>query len=340
MGIYFGGIVDVSIGLAFLYLSLSLICTTLNEIVATGLKLRAKLLSAAVKKLLDEPAGGELLQRFYQNGLIRGTLASSHANLPEPSGVPAPGKHSSYLDSRNFAMALLTSLDPKTPMPAITDLKAMVEKIDGAAAIPAGVKDVLAAALAMGETDIAKLRDHIALWFDTAMDRLAGEYKRQLRLISLGAGLAVAVGLNADSIAVGKAIWNDGDREIVRQVGEMLPEISQVNAAACASPPGSANEADAGAEMDCRLRRLADQLDNLRPLPIGWGQETVASPPSGAAGKIEVRGCSVLDMAVKLVGWLITALALSLGAPFWFDMLNKVMNIRGAGTPPQKAKET
>jgi hypothetical protein len=37
------------------------------------------------------------------------------------------------------------------------------------------------------------------------------------------------------------------------------------------------------------------------------------------------------------VGWLLTILALTLGAPFWFDMLNKFINIRFAGKSPDEA---
>ena len=35
-----------------------------------------------------------------------------------------------------------------------------------------------------------------------------------------------------------------------------------------------------------------------------------------------------------IAGWILTAIAASLGAPFWFDTLNKFMNVRAAGTSP------
>ncbi|HAQ20757.1 MAG TPA: hypothetical protein DCR40_16225 [Prolixibacteraceae bacterium] len=35
-----------------------------------------------------------------------------------------------------------------------------------------------------------------------------------------------------------------------------------------------------------------------------------------------------------LIGWIITALALSPGAPFWFDLLNKMMKLRGSVATP------
>lgn len=41
----------------------------------------------------------------------------------------------------------------------------------------------------------------------------------------------------------------------------------------------------------------------------------------------------------SLVGWLITALALTLGAPFWFDLLTKFMSLRSAGAKPSASNE-
>jgi hypothetical protein len=42
----------------------------------------------------------------------------------------------------------------------------------------------------------------------------------------------------------------------------------------------------------------------------------------------------------RLLGWMLTILAISLGAPFWFDMLNKLVNIRSAGKSPDEAAKT
>jgi hypothetical protein len=36
------------------------------------------------------------------------------------------------------------------------------------------------------------------------------------------------------------------------------------------------------------------------------------------------------------LGWLITAFAVSLGAPFWFDLLNKFVNVRASGKAPEE----
>jgi hypothetical protein len=60
----------------------------------------------------------------------------------------------------------------------------------------------------------------------------------------------------------------------------------------------------------------------LRPLPIGWNFGS--------------SDASVTFWLAKLAGLAITAVALSLGAPFWFDLLSKFMKIRGTGDKPQR----
>ncbi len=64
------------------------------------------------------------------------------------------------------------------------------------------------------------------------------------------------------------------------------------------------------------------QLQQLG-IPLGW-----KSRPSNAG-----------DWWNKLAGLALTAFAVSLGAPFWFDLLNRFMNIRAGGkSPEEKAK--
>lgn len=41
------------------------------------------------------------------------------------------------------------------------------------------------------------------------------------------------------------------------------------------------------------------------------------------------------DGWARVVGLLVTAVAVSFGAPVWFDLLNKFVNFRAAGVKPQ-----
>ena len=139
------------------------------------------------------------------------------------------------------------------------------------------------------------------------MERLSGAYKRQLKWITMLIGLAVAVAFNADSLRVATTLWNDPERRALvvesatKVVQEGLPKGGQ---------PGNTGEM-------------------LRPLPIGWNCATTPS-----AWK-----CATMEppTTMQIAGWLLTAAALSLGAPFWFDLLSKFMNVRGAGAKPARA---
>lgn len=61
---------------------------------------------------------------------------------------------------------------------------------------------------------------------------------------------------------------------------------------------------------------------------MGWNETNWS--PKGIGGKIEIK-----YLLIKIIGWLITALAISQGAPFWFDILNKAINLRSTGKPPE-----
>ena len=76
------------------------------------------------------------------------------------------------------------------------------------------------------------------------------------------------------------------------------------------------------------LSPLITQLQNL-PVPLGWTPE------------LWHRSDLTLWL-LSLAGWLVTAFAISLGAPFWFDLLQKLLNInvRGAGPKPASTSDT
>jgi hypothetical protein len=313
--------IDIAIGLTLMYLMLSLACTVINEFIATQLKLRAKSLHAGLIELLDDPT---IRQAFYANGVIAGTrkafTSSGHVlwraifgGSASPAPPDAPVDHPSYLSADSFVSAMigaLTTASMAAGQSAATfdDVKAAVEKLP-----PSQIKGALLAKLTTCENDLVKFRLGLATWFDDSMERVSGAYKRHLRLITIVVALAVAVALNADTFAVGYALWaNPALRAQMVAVSEQTEKNALPN-------PGGATPTDVASA-------LANANKALRPmLPVGW-----PLTPSG-------DGTLWWFWLVKVLGWIVTGLALSLGAPFWFDMLSKFINIRGAGPKPERA---
>jgi hypothetical protein len=280
-------VIDVGLGLILMYLMLSLACTILNEFIASAMRLRARMLEGELTALIDNP---DLLNVFRDHGLV---AASAEAG----------GGQASYLSGRAVATALVDSLDPDKPVAVVSEVIEAATKLP-----PSNVRDVILVAATTAGTDIEKLRAQVASWFDDAMDRLSGVYRRSLRWLSLAIGLVLAVALNADTIALTDALWHDSAlRSEIVATSEKIAAVDQ-------------------AQLQQRLSDWPSIERGLRPFPLGWstnGQSWMSS---------------YLGVAAKIVGLLITGLALSLGAPFWFDLLSKFVNIRGTGAKPERTQ--
>ncbi len=359
--------IDVTVALILMYLMLSLLCTVINEFIATKLKLRAKSLASALDQLFDNQT---LRSAFYRHGLIvtnmRATATGPQSTmsgvtsvasgvremirspLPERSTQPAtppaaaagpvvnvpvsvaPESHPSYLSSRSVALALIASLDPASPLPGIQDIQNRVKGLPDSR-----IRDVLLSSLIEAGADVDKLRASIATWFDDSMERLSGAYKRQLKWISMLVGLIVTIAFNADSFNVAVTLWSDQDRRA--SIVAMATKKAQ-------EPLPKAPEGVDDATPQDVIKRTED---TLRSLPIGWNCNGNSAAVTSTAdqtymplGSWECTKKNLTTLTLMQVfGWMFTATALTLGAPFWFDLLQKFVNVRGAGGRPKREDE-
>ncbi len=346
---------DVAIGLVLMYVLLSLVCTVVNEFIASQLSLRSKSLSGALREMLDDPA---VRAAFYNHGLVASAMSAVKratplmAPSPPPTAVPtdgtastsAPGPpqpirdsdHLSYLSTETFALALFGSLVQPTaaqPRPGLAELEAKI------AALPeTKLKSSLQAALISAQGDFEQFRTSVSRWFDDSMDRLSGAYKRNLQFIAIVVGCLIALIVNADSLTVGRALWSDGAlRAAIVQTADATAKSGDG-----AQNPPAATVSDVGAAF-------AKANNDLRPLPIGWPACRSSDASGGASGGTSAtRATNTTDCPADNAGWswfildkvfglFATGLALSLGAPFWFDTLSKFVNIRAAGVKPERA---
>jgi hypothetical protein len=96
-----------------------------------------------------------------------------------------------------------------------------------------------------------------------------------------------------------------------------------------------ANQA-ATKEASRHVDKFMDRLPSL-----GWrGQDqTVASVDKSQAttAPSKAMNTSFCDALLMPIGWVLTALMVSFGAPFWFDLLSKLINRRATGPRPDTA---
>ncbi|MGA7292271.1 MAG: hypothetical protein WBW85_07020 [Terriglobales bacterium] len=308
---------DVVIGLVFVYLLLAIMCSTINEWFAGLLKTRASNLSTALKQLLDnQPASSSgvttFLQQFYKHPLISG-MQLPGKTTPEQLTERA---HFAYLSARTFAT---TIMDLATPQKKGTITYQDLQQ--GLVAMPDGdVRTALLALIQNANGDLAKAQKNIENWFDDSMDRASGWYKRQAALITVVIAVFLTVLSNADTIAIVRTLWkNPTDRALLVQkaqnrVGEDLQPTVSVTYANKDNPL-----------QPTAIRKVTTDEAKALGDVLGW--------------KRDAPRLSELGWLQHLFGWFLTAVAVSLGAPFWFDILNKLINIRNAGKKPPTSDE-
>ncbi len=306
---------DVVFGLVFTYLVLSLLCTAANETIAGLFAMRARFLERGIQNLLADPEGTDLGREFYEHPLMK-SLVRRTGKLTRRESLRKP----SYISSRVFGLVLLDLLGRRAAAAEGSELARDSKAIGAALASIRSSHPELERSLGLLWQDagfeVAAFRASLEKWFDDGMERVSGWYKKRAQLFSVVLGVAIAFGLNVDTLAVAKALWNDDTLRsaVVKQAAAFAQE-----------QPG----ADAGA----RVKKL-EELS----LPIGWTW-TDATPEDRSDYPQAIKDFPDAGPLAKAVGLLLTAIAISLGAPFWFDLLSKVARIRTSGVQPAPAEK-
>lgn len=201
------------------------------------------------------------------------------------------------------------------------------------------------------EEELARARGSIEDWFNDAMDRVSGVYKRYSQTLALVIGFVLAVVLNVDSITIATYLWRQ-------------PSVREALAAQASTFELDQNQLQTDPEQ--AMADFSKQFSGIN-LPVGWtikkstqaayllptcqlfpsrseasstGEEVLPAESFG----IPVFRSSICiapaqpnsdtNLLLLLTGVLITAIAARLGAPFWFDMLKRVVNLRSTGPNP------
>lgn len=300
-------LLDVAVGMVFVYLLLSLICSALNEILETRLKNRAGDLEKGIKGLLGPNTG--LVDKLYNHGLIFSLFRGTYAEASKNNTLP------SYIPSKDFATAVANILGPAGGnIPSATDVRNSINQLQNEQ-----VKSALLTLLNDAKDDLDKFRTGLEGWFNSTMDRVSGWYKRRAHVIIFVCAFLIAVAMNVNSISLAQDLWtNQAKREAL--VGAAQGYFDKHSATA-----GANSSASATSNLDQGLKADIDEL-RATSLPIGWSQSVLRN-----------LGKSPLLWLAAVLGWLLTACAASLGAPFWFDLLSKIIVVRSSVKPGEKS---
>jgi hypothetical protein len=314
-------ILDVAIGLAFVYLLLGLMGTTVNEWWAQMRRLRSRTLQEGLLRLLTDP---QLAADFYDHPLIK-ALAG------------ADGKHPSYIPASTFAHVLIDLIS--RGQDDIASLRAGVEGLP-----QTEIKRAMAALIKGADATIATAQAKIEGWYNDVMDRVSGVYKRKSQVITVIVAFIITIFANADTLQIATRLWTDPT------LRAQLVEQAKVRAQ-MPRPPDQVPEyekPDNPKPDEPKVTKAAED----KPQITDEERKALGQLISWSAEKDELKnrlnggwfgglfGWFWWLIKLHFFGWLLTAIAVSLGAPFWFDTLNKFMNIRSAGKSPKEAAKT
>jgi len=380
------GIIDLAIGLAFIFGVTAALASVATELISRFLGLRGAYLLGGLRELLDSEQVETDLTRAEKDyddwkNIVTGTStgekpqSATGAVLGSPilrsqgmvggitdrkllvqaskQGRPSvrnidPNKHTPLSDLRSlpayisptaFADAVIDLLVPKpatqtTPVGQTTatgqttldTVRQSLQKIKSQDPIPASMAPLMTSVntlVTTAEDDITSLRTSIENWYNDHMDRVSGWYKRHVAWFTIIAGAILVILLNINAITIGRVLYSNS------VIG------SAVATAAGNHPPCTSADPTCLGKLQTDLATVAQA-----GLPIGWATVSACADKRPACNWWQARGItrttgnSAWQILLVVVGFLITIVALTPGARFWFDLLGKLGTLRSTGPKP------
>lgn len=340
-------ILDLVIGIIFIYFLLSIICSSAVELCVTIFKSRAFLLEVWLKQTFNLPA---LDSEGKPLNVSLGQAIMDHCMV---TVLSKRGKSTPYIDPDNFVSALLdkitllpaapgtdnVQLPPANLNAYITaiqnstllsgELKRTILSFANEAAQIAAVQSSIPASMAIPiKSPLEIFRDKIKTWYKTNTDRITGTFKQTRAYpLTIVVAIIMVISLNTDSIEIGKYLYSnqDASKELATTALNNFQNYkggidTGKTAASNTQSPATIDQLQA---QRLQLQNYIDSLQSLN-LPLGWKRANIKNWPA------------FFDYSKKhIAGWLATILAIMMGAPFWFDILNKISNLRSTGPKPE-----
>jgi hypothetical protein len=302
-------IIEVVLGLALIYTVLSVTVTVMAELLAQLTSARANTLRMGIARILSEKQPGELTKAFYAHPLIQ----SLARNREKPD----------YIPSHTFTLVLLDLIvngqESKT-YDSVGSIAALRHAITMSASENRLINDDLRRQLQVlldlaDDVDTARLI--IEKWFNDAMARVSGWYKRRTQLRILLLSVLLVVLINADTLMIFNTLSaNATNRSLI---------VAAVGNSATSVPPETMLEQLTAMNLETRSSDI-----------FGWS----CIWNCGIGDPRAMTNQRWPDGVTKVVGLLFTVFVVTLGAVFWFDLLKRIINIRASGKPERPLEAT
>jgi hypothetical protein len=309
---------DVALGLSFIFFLFSVLVSTTSEMILSWTNARGKMLWKALSHLLPQSGhgkGAQPLQDFVAHPLMAAMHRHTAADASVAKDFP------SYLSNSQFSQVLMDLLETKGTEQKAETRWEIVQS--GIKALPDAAKGPLMALSRDAERNLLPGQEPMSVfqflagqWFDSMMDRTTGWYKRLTQVWNFGVGLVLAVACNLNVIEMTRALSSD---EAIRAsfVQQAVAAVEE------RSPSGQKEQHAKEARED--LEKVMKQFSDAG-FPVGWNAVTA---------KKWTWGWQLIPTFFEsLLGWLMAGAAAALGAQFWFDLMKKIINMRGTGSRP------
>jgi hypothetical protein len=348
-------LIEVIIGLVFVVLLLSVIVSLVNEIIVTNFKVRSRSLKKSISRLLDDSNSEEILSEDFYNHPLINKLNKSKKSNP------------SYISSSTFSKVLVDILKSKN-----LDTNSLKESMNSLPE-NSETKKALLTLLDDADNDTQKFKLNIEEWFNESMQRLSGRFKRNIQVQLFIIGFIAAVILNVNIIYIAKEISDDKEKRmqlvdaaysIAKDNKEKLTleydnlnKLYKTSKEAFSSKGMAKNDStelynpmqidSISSALKKKDSAITHQLENYEAdidsinnstnensglVGIFWQDYIDYTHPESEEEGFFHRFGEKFELS-WIVGWLIAALGASLGSAFWFDILKKLINIRGTVKP-------
>jgi len=312
-------IIDVMIGLIFVYLLLALVSAVVLEMFAGLCDSRTRNLSYGVNNLLGQHVNGKWYSRWVgtranlflvdpsTRQATETTVVNEFFNHPLVKSLREDRTCPSYIPPATFATVVIDIFSPADGM-GKKDAALFAQKVKDKLPKDSDLYRTLLLFTDEAGGDMTKLKQQLESWFNDGMDRISAWYKNKTQGLVFLFAFILSFAVNADTIRLAKELHlNPAARNAV--IAHLETNMSDLEKAV---------GGDVGKQ---EIEKINQELVSLREtgLTLGWEKS------------------SPLEITLQqFIGILLTAMAVSLGAPFWFDILKKFMSIRAVGKSPEE----